>query len=68
MELDPKQAAAALGRRGGLKRSARKAQSSRANLERARAAKAAAVPPAEEPACRSLAKPAARPVLVVPRA
>ena len=38
MEL--KEAAAALGRRGGLKKSERKAASSRANLEQARRAKA----------------------------
>lgn len=38
MELN--EAAVALGRRGGLKKSTRKAASSRANLERARRAKA----------------------------
>ena len=52
MELN--EAAAALGRRGGQKKSARKTAASRANLERARRAKAAPVnvqpgPPASTP-------------------
>lgn len=59
MEL--KEAAAALGRRGGLKKSERKAASSRANLESARRATASRVAEIE---IANLGAPPAPPVPV----
>jgi hypothetical protein len=63
MELDTKEAAAALGRRGGLKKSPRKAVASRANLERARRAKAAPVNVQPGQPVPNECAPARRPVL-----